>query len=257
MNLGIIGKSLIHSFSPQYFAEKFIKEACTDNSYHAFEIPQLDKATLDALVINKNLNGFNVTIPYKETIIPLLNNLSDDAKTIGAVNTVEVNWINDKEYSLKGHNTDWIGFLKAIRPFLTVHHQKALILGTGGASKAVAYALSSLGIDYYFVSRSKDESHVNQLQYSDLNKNVLSFYKFIINTSPLGTYPEVEGYPEIPYEFIGKEHLLFDLVYNPAETVFLAIGKEKGASVMNGLSMLQFQADEAWQLWNNKKGHSV
>jgi shikimate dehydrogenase len=257
MKLGLLGKTLGHSFSPAYFKEKFDQLGISGASYLPFESATISKELLHQLIIAENLDGFNVTIPYKESIITLLDELSKEALEIGAVNTVEVNWSDEHNFSIKGYNTDWTGFLKAIRPFLTVHHQKALILGTGGASKAIAYALKSLGIDFFFVSRSKDAAQSNCLLYNELNKFAMEHFKLIINTSPLGTVPDTETFPAIPYEYIGKEHLLCDLVYNPAETTFMKKGKHYGATVMNGLSMLQFQADDAWQIWNNKKGHSV
>jgi shikimate dehydrogenase len=257
MKLGLIGKTLGHSFSPTYFKDKFIKQGLHHTSYLPFELASLSNEIIHQLVIKEKLDGFNVTIPYKEEIIPFLDELSDEAAAIGAVNTVEVKWHDSNSFSLKGSNTDWTGFLKAIRPFLTVHHQKALILGTGGASKAIAFALKSLGIDYYFVSRSKEHTFSNCLLYTELNQFAIAHFKLIINTSPLGTAPAIETCPNIPYEYVSKDHLLCDLVYNPAETLFMQNGKKYGATVMNGLSMLQFQADEAWQIWCNKKGHSV
>ncbi len=256
MNLGLIGKSLTHSFSPVYFTSKFVSEGLNNHQYKAYEIEQLDELKLHELILNEQLDGFNVTIPYKESILPFMNELSDDASAIGAVNTVVVHWTNTANYTLKGYNTDWTGFLKSIRPFLTTHHQKALILGTGGASKAIGYALKTLGIDCFYVSRFRDNHKTNQLIYEDLNKIAIEQFKLIINTTPLGTVPAIESYPNIPYHFIGKDHLLCDLVYNPSETQFMKQGKAHGAAVINGLGMLQFQADEAWAIWKNKKGHS-
>lgn len=257
MKLGLIGNSLVHSFSPGYFAEKFKFEGLTNYSYQTYEMDNFNQHNLFELIKGEKLSGFNVTIPYKEAILPLLNELSEDALQIGAVNTVEVMWLNDEEYILKGHNTDWTGFLKAIRPFLTVNHQKALILGTGGASKAIAHALKTLGIDFYFAGRTRQEKIANLLLYSELNQFAIEQFKLIVNTTPLGTFPAINDCPAIPYQFVGSNHLLCDLIYNPAETAFMKHGKLNGASVMNGLSMLQFQADEAWTIWKNKKGHSV
>jgi len=250
MNIGLIGKYLVHSFSPNYFTEKFTILGLKEHSYKAFELAEMSETALNELILEEKLNGFNITIPYKESILLVLNELSADAAIIGAVNTVAVKWEDNNSYTLKGYNTDWTGFLKAIRPFLTLHHQKALILGTGGASKAIAYALKSLGIDYYFVSRTKNLEHSNCFLYSELNEFVMKHFKLIINTTPLGTFPEIENTPAIPYHFIGHEHLLCDLVYNPAETQFMKLGKANGAAVINGLGMLQFQADEAWAIWN-------
>jgi shikimate dehydrogenase len=249
MKFGLIGKTLTHSYSPDYFKKKFERLGLKDYQYKAYELAHLDANSLNELVIAEQLKGFNITIPYKESIVPLLNELSEDALNIGAVNTVKVNWINQSTFSLKGYNTDWTGFLKSIRPFLTIHHQKALILGTGGASKAIAYALKSMGIDYYFVSRTATNKHSNSFSYNELNEFIIKQFKFIINTTPIGTFPNVFEIPEIPFQYIGCEHLLVDLVYNPNETKFMKMGKEHDATVLNGLGMLQFQADAAWEIW--------
>lgn len=256
MKLGLIGKSLSHSFSPAYFKQLFVSEQMHHSDYSAYEIPLLNKTTLHDFIITHHIDGFNVTIPYKEQIFSLLDSCSADAQKIGAINTVDVQWMDENKYILKGYNTDWTGFLKSIRPFLATQHQKALILGTGGASKAIAYALQSLGIDYYFVSRKSDENAAQVLSYDSLNEHVMRFFKLIINTTPLGTFPDTETCPLIPYQHIDETHLLCDLVYNPTETEFLKRGKAQGAAVLNGLSMLQFQANDAWEIWKNKKGHS-
>jgi shikimate dehydrogenase len=256
MNFGLLGTSLGYSFSPAYFSDKFLKLGLKGYQYKTYEIDKLNRQVLNDLILKEKLIGLNITIPYKETILPLLDELSKEAALIGAVNTIDINWINEETYILKGHNTDWIGFLKSIRPFLTVHHQKALILGTGGASKAIAFALKSLGIEYYFVSRNTETQPSNQITYSQLNPFVIQNYKLIINTTPLGTFPNINNSPEIPYELLGEEHLCCDLVYNPDVTLFMEKSKKYGASVISGLSMLQFQADEAWTIWSNKKGHS-
>jgi shikimate dehydrogenase len=249
MKLGLIGKSLTHSFSPDYFREKFIQEQLYNHTYQAFEIGTLTKSTLRGLIKKHQLNGFNVTIPYKETIVPFIDSCSMDAEEIGAINTVKVIHWPDGNLYLTGYNTDWTGFLKSIRPFLTMHHQKALILGTGGASKAVAYALKTLGIDCLLVSSKTVNLNHHVISYSQLNNSLIDHFKLIINTTPLGTFPNSEEAPLIPYKAIGTEHLLCDLVYNPAETLFMRMGAERGASVMNGLSMLKFQAEQAFELW--------
>jgi shikimate dehydrogenase len=249
MKLGLIGKSLVHSFSPDYFSEKFLQEQLYDYTYQALEIETLNKVALHQLIKKHQLNGFNVTIPYKETIVPFLDSCSNDAEEIGAINTVKVIHWPDGNLYLSGYNTDWIGFLKSIRPFLTTHHQKALILGTGGASKAVAYALKTLGIDCLLVSSKADKISHDTITYSQLNDFLIGHYKLIINTTALGTFPNNEEAPIIPYAAIGSDHLLYDLVYNPAETLFMKKGAAHGASVMNGLSMLKFQAEEAFELW--------
>lgn len=250
MKLGLIGKSLLHSFSPDYFNKKFELLSVHNYSYKAFEINDLNSETLHNLIQEQHLEGFNITIPYKEIIVAFLNELSADAMEIGAVNTVKVKWTEANSYLLKGYNTDWGGFLKSIRPFLTLHHHKALILGTGGASKSIAFALRSLGIDYYFVSRNKKDVHGNVFLYNELNEFIMKQFKFIVNTTPVGTFPNIEEYPEIPYQYLGNEHLLCDLVYNPDETQFLKKGKVQKATVLNGLGMLQFQADAAWEIWH-------
>lgn len=192
----------------------------------------------------KNLKGLNVTIPYKEAVIPLLNNLNNRAKAIGAVNTINIS----KEGQLRGYNTDYYGFLNSLKPHLKKHHKKALILGTGGASKAVAYALKELNIDYKYVSRSMKKGVT--FLYSDLDKNIISSHHIIINCTPLGTFPEVDKCPDIPYQGITQKHILFDLIYNPQETKFLSYGSSKNATTINGLKMLELQAEKSWKIWN-------
>lgn len=245
---GLIGYPLSHSFSKQYFEKKFADENIQDASYKLFPIENIK---LIHSVINNNptLCGLNVTIPYKEKIIPFLNSIDDEAKEIGAVNVIRIERDNNCEHKLKGYNTDVTGFIQSLKPLLKEHHKKALILGTGGASKAVAYALKKLNIDYFFVSRNAAPSF---LQYKDLNKEIISSHNIIINTSPVGMFPAVNDYPDIPYQFITDKHLLFDLVYNPLETIFLKKGKLNNAITLNGLPMLHIQAEKAWTIWNEK-----
>ena len=252
---GLIGYPLSHSFSKKYFTEKFEKENLKDHEYNLFPIEQIEQFP-ELIKKHTSLKGLNVTIPYKESVIPFLDELNETAKEIGAVNCIKIE--NDKETEsgkrLIGYNTDAFGFRQSIKPFLETQHEKALILGTGGASKAVHYVLKTIGIDCYFVTRTKiiDNQLItkNEFSYEELNEYVISAFKLIVNTTPLGTYPQVAEAPNIPYEFLTPAHLLYDLVYNPAETEFLKRGKKMGASTINGLSMLHQQAEEAWRIWN-------
>jgi len=238
---GLIGKTLGHSFSKSYFAEKFEKEKIDNTSYDNFPLEAID--AFKTLVKNHFFSGLNVTIPYKVSIIPFLDELSEEVQAIGAVNTIQF-----KDNKLIGYNTDYIGFHNSLKPFLENTMDKALILGTGGASKAVVYALEKIGITCLCVSRKPEK---NQLSYEDVNEMVLKHHLLIVNTTPLGTHPNVDQCPGIPYQFITEQHLLMDLVYNPAETLFLRKGKEKGANILNGKSMLVHQAEEAWKIWNS------
>ena len=239
---GLLGRNIAYSFSKKYFTAKFKKESLP-HQYQNIDIENIDDL-LDFLANNiEDLKGFNVTIPYKEAIFKYLDEIDAVAEEIQAVNCVK---IIDKHY-LKGFNTDAYGFEKSIKPLLQSHHKKALILGTGGASKAVAFTLKKLDIEYKFVSRNPKE---NQLSYDGLNKEILDKFTVIINTTPLGTFGKLEtDFPKIPYAFITKKHLLYDLIYNPKETIFLKKGKEKGAKIKNGLEMLQLQADKSWEIW--------
>jgi shikimate dehydrogenase len=247
MNLGLIGKSLSHSFSKSYLEEKFIKENKSDFLYTNFDLENLD--TFPELVLKHRLSGLNVTKPYKESVIPLLNELDVTAKEIGAVNCIKISWENDTPY-LKGYNTDYYGFAQSIKPFLEPIHQKALILGTGGASKAIAYALKNVGVDFYYVT-SGEKKAANYFHYSELNEYVLNAFKLIVNCTPLGMYPKTEVCPDIPFQYLTSEHLLYDLIYNPEETLFLQKGKAQGAVTINGLNMLKLQADKAWEIWHS------
>jgi shikimate dehydrogenase len=239
-NFGLIGKNISYSFSRKYFNEKFEKENI-EAEYNNFDLKNL-KQFRDVIKETPNLSGLNVTIPYKQKIIPFLDDLAPEAKEIGAVNTIKVDG-----NKLSGYNTDYIGFSESLKPFLKPHHKKALILGTGGASKAVAHALKKLDIDYKFVSRSSGE---NRLGYNDLSEEIMQQYTVIINTTPVGTYPEVEKNPQLPFQYLNEKHLVYDLIYNPEITQLMARAKEQGASVTNGLKMLQLQAESAWKIWN-------
>lgn len=244
---GLIGYPLSHSFSVKYFAEKFNKENITNCVYQNFEIPTIDDFP-QIISNNPNLFGLNVTIPYKEKVIPFLDELSLEAKIIGAVNTIQIIRNNGK-IKLVGHNTDCYGFHQSLKPLLQANHHKALILGTGGAAKAVEYVLKNLGLEVLYVSRNPEKN--NELNYADLEGDVFKKFKVIVNSTPLGMYPNINDCPDLPYELIEKDNLLYDLIYNPAETKFMREGAKKGAAVQNGLSMLQLQAEKAWEIWNS------
>ena len=240
---GLIGYPLGHSFSKKYFTEKFDKEGINAR-YDLYELREIDEFA--GLKNMTDLCGLNVTIPYKQQIIPFLDELDPVAAEIGAVNVIKYIRLNN-ELKIKGFNSDAVGFVQSIQPYLRSHHRKALILGTGGASKAIDYSLRMMGVETKFVSRSP----VNrQFSYQDLNEDILTEYHVIINASPVGTFPHVDSCPDIPYRFLASGHLLFDAVYNPAETLFLRKGKAQGASVLNGEGMLIGQAEAAWKIWN-------
>jgi shikimate dehydrogenase len=247
---GLIGYPLSHSFSKKYFTEKFEKENIADCEYQLFPIEQIDLFP-QLIKDNNTICGLNVTIPYKESVIPFIDELDETAKAVGAVNCIKIQQLSTNNQQLIGFNTDVFGFRQSIKPFLETHHERALIIGTGGASKAVAYVLNEIGIDCYFVTRQKSvDSSLKTFSYAELNGNVINAFKLIVNTSPVGMFPNVNDAPEIPYQYITSSHLLYDLVYNPIETEFLKRGKLHGASVVNGLSMLHQQAEEAWKVWN-------
>jgi shikimate dehydrogenase len=237
---GLIGFPLTHSFSVNYFTDKFQRENISDARYYNYPIQNIG----DVLQVfeRENLCGINVTIPYKETIIPFLDELDSSASGVGAVNTVVL-----RDRKKIGYNTDVYSFENSLRPLLREHHNKALILGTGGSSKAVAYVLKKLEIEFQFVSRTQKE---NTISYRDLKPQTILEYKLIINTTPVGMFPETQDAPDIPYSFITSQHLLFDLIYNPSETEFLKRGKQQGAQIKNGLEMLQLQAEKSWTIWN-------
>lgn len=238
---GLVGHNISYSFSAAYFNKKFREEGLDDYTYSNFDI--IDIQQLPILIEEtKRLKGLNVTIPYKETVIPLLDKVSKTATIIGAVNTIAI-----IKKGLKGYNTDHYGFKRALKPLLKPHHTKALILGTGGASKAVAYALRKMKIEYDFVSRTSNETIY---AYDSLNEEVFSEYQIIINTTPLGTFPDVEECPPINYDLFTNKHIAFDLVYNPVKTEFLKRASEKGAVIKNGYEMLVHQAEKAWEIWN-------
>ena len=239
---GLLGKNISYSFSKKHFTEKFFKENLNECYYENFDMNSIDEFPR-LLQNNPKIKGLNVTIPYKESIIPYLQKLSKKAKKIGAVNVIRFT-SNDK---LKGYNSDYYGFKKSIEPLLKSHHKKALILGTGGASKAIKYALKELEIPFTVVSRTSNE---NVIPYDQLNANTIDSHQILINCTPLGTSPNTEAFPPIPYAYITSKHLAYDLIYNPEETVFLAKAKAQGAITKNGYEMLLLQAEKAWEIWN-------
>ena len=241
---GLIGRNISYSFSAGYFKNKFEKLGLNNFTYENFDLPEIFEFPFILYQRKELFGGFNVTIPYKEAVQRYLDNIDEEAVQIGAVNTIKV----EEDDTLTGFNTDVFGFVNSLKPLLKAHHTSALILGTGGASKAVAYGLDKLGIQYQFVSRS-DEG--GRLLYSQLTENHLKEHTLIVNCSPVGTYPNVNDAPKIPYEFITDKHFLYDLIYNPEVTAFLQRGKERGAIVKNGLEMLELQAERSWELWNS------
>lgn len=241
---GIIGHPLGHSFSPSYFNEKFQNEGI-DAVYEKYDLPVI--TDLQAIIdYTQDLCGFNVTIPYKEKVMSYLDIVSPEARSIGAVNVVKVINKDGKKY-LEGYNSDLIGFMRSIQPLIEPHHKKALVLGTGGASKAIIYALHRLGIETLLVSRYQKD---NTIQYEQIDKTVLEEYTVIVNCTPCGMAPHFDECPPLPYENITPKHLMFDLIYNPDETLFLKKGREQGAITKNGLEMLLLQAEGAWEIWN-------
>ena len=238
-HFGIIGYPLLHSFSAKYFNEKFATEKIdAEYSLYPTKVESL-KSKVESLL--ETLDGFNVTLPYKQAIIPFLDRLDETAETIGAVNVV---------YRRVGYNTDCLGFMDAIRPLIRDYDRKAIVLGTGGASKAVCYGLRKLGISPTLVSRTPRKG---MLGYSDLTPAEMEANTIIVNCTPLGMLPDVDSCPDIPYALITARHLLFDCVYNPEETLFLHKGKAQGATIRNGMEMLYGQAKAAWRIWNEKK----
>lgn len=242
LHYGLIGKSLKHSFSKDYFTSKFEKLHINAN-YSLCELTTIEEIKS---IFSKEWQGLNITIPYKEQVIPFLNELDDLATQIGAVNTIQFGKKGGKIW-LKGYNTDAIGFKQTLTPLLKEHHTQALVLGTGGASKAVIYVLTQLNIPYLNVSR---EAGLNKLGYDELTSELISTHTLIINTTPLGMFPDLESYLNIPYNAIGEKHLLYDLVYNPVKTQFLLQGEAQGATIKNGLEMLINQAEAAYKIWN-------
>lgn len=238
---GLIGYPLSHSFSKNYFSQKFIDEGIANCNYELYPIKSIDEFPA-LLKTVPDLNGINVTIPYKEAILPFLNEVSAAVTEIGACNCIRV-----QNGHLTGFNTDAAGFEQTILPLLKPHHQKALILGTGGASKAVAWVFSKLGIEYTYVSREAKEGHFT---YDELD-GLIDQYQVIVNTTPLGMQPNINQKPSLPYKKLNSQYLCYDLIYNPAKTAFLQQAELYGAVIMNGSGMLQIQAEESWKIWNS------
>ncbi len=240
---GLLGKNIAYSFSRNYFNKKFAAESI-DADYKNFDLENIDQFP-EILQNTPEIKGFNITIPYKEAILPYLDELDTNAKEIGAVNTIKIK----EDGKLIGYNTDFYGFSEALKPYLQSHHTKALVLGTGGASKAVCFALQKLGIEFTPVSRSKS---LNNFLYSELTPAIMEEYSLIINCTPLGTFPEIEQFPPIPTQYLTSKHLIFDLIYNPSHTKLMKLALNQNAEVTNGLKMLEFQAEKAWEIWNQK-----
>lgn len=239
---GLIGKEIDYSFSKAYFNKKFEKFNI-DAQYENFDMDNILKIK-SILHKEKNLKGLNVTTPYKQDVIDFIDIIDDNAKAIGAVNTIKL-----KDNKLFGYNTDVYGFVKSLFPLLEKHHQKAIVLGTGGASRAICHGLTSFDISYLIVSRNPTMK--NHISYEDLDKDIMESHKLIINCTPLGTSPNIHQSPDIPYKFVGRKHLLYDLVYNPKVSTFLAQGNNQGAKICNGYNMLRFQAEKSWEIWNS------
>lgn len=239
---GLIGRNIEYSFSKKYFTDRFEKDNLLDYTYVNFDIQDINEFP-EIIKNNPNIVGLNVTIPYKEGILPFLDKISKKATQIGAVNVIRIT----KNKKLKGYNSDYYGFKKSIEPLLLPHHKKALILGTGGAAKAVAFALEELDILYTFVSREATE---NTIDYDRLNATTFDNFQIVINCTPVGTSPNTKEFPLIPYQFFTEKHLAYDLIYNPEETQFLKKAKKKGVLTKNGLQMLILQAEKAWKIWN-------
>jgi len=244
MNIfGLVGRDIDYSFSQKYFSDKFQNEQIENVLYKNFDIPDISHFP-QIIKKNKDLKGLNITIPYKQTIIPYLDKLSLKAEQIGAINCVKIT----KNNKLKGYNTDIYGFKKSLLPLLESHHTKALIFGTGGASKAVEYVLKQLNILYKYVYRNPQKEN---LSYDAISKDIIESHTLLINCTPIGTFPRVEESPLIDYKSLSEKHLVFDLVYNPAQTKFLRLAKEKGATTKNGYEMLVYQAEKSWRIWNS------
>ncbi len=241
---GLIGFPLTHSFSEKYFTEKFKNEGLKDVEYQLLSLADINE--FPKILKDEAFRGINVTIPHKIAVMSFLNELDADAKGVGAVNCIKIQGTGNNK-KLIGYNTDSFGFENSISPLLENHHQQALILGNGGAAKAVQYVFKNLGIRYKLVSRTAQE---NMFTYQDLTEEVLNAYHIVVNTSPVGTFPKTHEFPNIPYQFITNKHILYDLVYNPAETAFLAKGKAQGAKTKNGYEMLELQAIKSWEIWN-------
>jgi shikimate dehydrogenase len=242
---GLIGYPLGHSFSKQYFTEKFSREQIEDCSYENYPLTDISKIT--DLIRDRNLEGLNVTIPYKSSVIKFLDKIDPEANAIGAVNVIKLKRTGDKT-ELDGFNSDIAGITDTLTPVMGPEIRNALVLGTGGGSKAVCYVLKRLNVSYTLISREKKSCC---LTYSDIDSEILNNTQLIVNTTPLGMYPETDGKPDLKYNLLGKKHILFDLVYNPEMTSFLRMGKERGCTILPGIKMLHSQAERSWEIWNN------
>ncbi|MFO7828332.1 MAG: shikimate dehydrogenase [Bacteroidales bacterium] len=246
---GLIGKKLDHSFSPQYFRQKFKNEDLRDIYYHLYPLHHINEFNL-LIKNNSDISGLNVTIPYKSEIMPFLDEITPAAQKIGAVNTIKFNRIN-QSIKLIGYNTDYLGFMESLKPLLQDCHKNALVLGSGGSSKAIAYGLDMLNIKFKVVSRNPQGS--DQISYQSITKDLIKAHPLIINTTPVGMFPHISQKPDIPYEELTEKHLLYDLIYNPEKTKFLQQGEKMGCKIKNGFEMLKIQADYAWKIWNDIK----
>ena len=238
---GLIGKNINYSFSKKYFNDKFLKENITNCSYENYDLQSVKD--FKKIIKDNAIKGFNVTIPYKEEIMEFINKIDPIAKKIGAINTIKIHNKN----IIEGYNTDYIGFVISLKNLIT-NQKKALVLGTGGASKAIIFGLSSIGIESTIVSRNKREDVIS---YSELNKKVIEENTIIINCTPLGTFPKTQECPKIPFEFLSSNHICYDLIYNPEKTKFLLESEKMGATIINGKKMLENQANESWKIWNS------
>ena len=238
---GLIGKNINYSFSKKYFNDKFLKENIRNCSYENYDLQSIKD--FKNIIKDNAIKGLNVTIPYKEEIIELVNKIDPIAKKIGAINTIK---IHDKDI-IEGYNTDYIGFVMSLKNIIS-NQKKALVLGTGGASKAIIFGLNSIGVKSTIVSRDKREGVIS---YSELSKKVIEENTIIINCTPLGTFPEVQECPKIPFEFLSSNHICYDLIYNPEKTKFLLESEKMGATIINGKKMLENQANESWKIWNS------
>ena len=238
---GLIGKNINYSFSKKYFNDKFLKENITNCSYENYDLQSVKD--FKKIIKDNSIKGFNVTIPYKEEIMEFINKIDPIAKKIGAINTIKIHNKN----IIEGYNTDYIGFVISLKNLIT-NQKKALVLGTGGASKAIIFGLSSIGIESTIVSRNKRKGVIS---YSELNKKVIEENTIIINCTPLGTFPETQKCPKIPFEFLSSNHICYDLIYNPEKTKFLLESEKMGATIINGKKMLENQANESWKIWNS------
>lgn len=244
--LGLLGYPLTHSFSKKYYLDKFAREKISGIDYDLYNMENI--ADFPDLYSNdESFIGVNVTIPHKIAIIPYLDELAEEAQAINAVNCIRIVRNQQGKPHLTGYNTDFYGFMQSIKTLILPHHKKALVLGDGGATKAVKYALDRLQITYTIVSRKPDQEKIT---YQEIDKKIISDHPLIINCTPLGTFPNIEEYPEIPYEYVTERHLLYDLIYNPEQTMFLKKGSERGAMIKNGYDMLVLQAEKNWEIWN-------